>query len=83
MDPEGARALAQRIAAGPPRDEDGEPKPEPKPEPRSAQPSHTPPEPPDAESSVEIVYVKPHPARRRDVRIYVLGEDGRLERGDP
>jgi hypothetical protein len=79
MDAEGARALAQRIAAGPPRDEDGEPKPEPKP----AQPSHTPPEPPEAESSVEIVYVKPHPARRRDVRIYVLGEDGHLEPCDP
>jgi hypothetical protein len=78
MDPEGARALAQRIAAGPPR-EDGEPKPEPRPAP----PSRKPPEPPEAESSVEIVYVKAHPARRRDVRIYVRGEDGRLERGDP
>jgi hypothetical protein len=79
MDPEGARALAKRIAAGPPRDEDGEPQPEPRPAvPEPPKPS----EPAQPESSVEIVYVKPHPARRRDVRIYVRGEDGHLEGSD-
>ena len=76
MDTEGARALAARIAAGPP-DEDGKPTPEatrtPKPD--------TPPEPATApESGVEIVYVKPEEVARREARIYVRGRDGSLER---
>lgn len=84
MDTEGARALAARIAAGPP-DEDGESKPEatgdPKPEATEDSDSEPPPEPAAAsESAVEIVYVKPEEAPRRDVRIYVRGRDGSLER---
>jgi hypothetical protein len=68
MDTEGARALAARIAAGPP-DEDGNPKPETPGEPAAA-----------PESAVEIVYLKPEQAPRREVRTYVRGRDGSLER---
>lgn len=67
MDTEGARALAARIAAGKP-EEDGSP--------RRKKPSV--PEKPRA-SAVEIVYLKPEKVRR-DVRIYVRGRDGALER---
>ena len=68
MDTEGARALAARIAAGPP-EEDGAPKPDTRPAPTAG-----------PESAVQIVYVKPEQARRREVRIYVRGRDGALER---
>jgi len=71
VDTEGARALAERIAAGQPRNGDER-------------------EPPDrpatfsrkaAEgSSVETVYIRPHPVRRADLRVYVRGADGSLER---
>ena len=75
MDTEGARALAARIAAGPP-DEDGEPTETPRdPKPETPQePSAAP------ESAVEIVHVTPEQAPRREVRIYVRGRDGSLER---
>lgn len=84
MDTEGARALAARIAAGPP-DEDGDPKPESLQDPELETPkdaeSETPPEPAaPPESAVEIVHVKPEQAPRREVRIYVRGRDGSLER---
>jgi hypothetical protein len=78
MDTEGARALAARIAAGPPG-EDGDPKPE---TPQDAK-TETPREPEPAaapESAVEIVYLKPEQAPRHEVRIYVRGRDGSLER---
>jgi hypothetical protein len=75
MDTEGARALAARIAAGPPG-EDGDPKPEtPQDEtPREPKPAAAP------ESAVEIVYLKQEQAPRHEVRIYVRGRDGSLER---
>jgi hypothetical protein len=77
MDPEGARALAERIAAGPPQDAD------PQPEASPARPTRKPSQPPGPDSTVEIVYLKPEPAPRREVRIYVRGPDGHLERSDP
>ena len=55
MDPEGARALAKRIAAGPPQDTDRDPKPEARPARSSRKPS----QPPRPDSAVEIVYLKP------------------------
>ena len=78
MDPEGARALAKRIAEGPPSEEDAEPdgKALPAPAPKLDPP-------PEPDPSVEIVYVEPRPVRRPDVRIYVRGADGRLERSEP
>ena len=78
MDTEGARALAERIASGPPQEEGTEsPAPAaPEPEPRRT----VEPQPKPAESAVEIVYVKPAPAPRREVRIYVRGPRGGLER---
>lgn len=84
MDPEGARALADRIKSGPPREE------EEKTTPRAGDdsPWRTPPPPSapvrsrEAPSPVEIVYLKPRPVRRPDVRIFVRGRDGRLERAD-
>jgi hypothetical protein len=79
MDPEGARALAERIAAGPPQDADGDRQPEGRP----ARPTREPSQPPQPDSAVEIVYLKPEPAPRREVRIYVRGPDGHLERCDP
>ena len=80
MDTEGARALAARIAAGPP-DEERAPAPEgdvPR-EPRVTAPA------PErrttaSKSAVEVVYVKAEQAPRREVRIYVRGRDGALER---
>jgi hypothetical protein len=71
VDTEGARALAERIAAGPPQEGDA---PEPGRQPEPA--------PKKAASSVEIVYFTPRPVMRRDVRIYVRGSDGRLVRSD-
>ena len=68
MDTEGARALAARIAAGKPEDEDGGP--------RAEKPS-VPKEP--RATNVQIVYLRPEKVRR-DVRIYVRGRDGALER---
>ena len=79
MDPEGARALAERIAAGPPQDADRDPKPEARPARSSRKPS----QPPRPDSAFEIVYLKPERAARREVRIYVRGPDGHLERCDP
>jgi hypothetical protein len=67
VDAEGARALAERIAAGRPTEGVvNEP----------LLPATT------ASTSLEIVYVKPVGTMRRDVRIYVRGRDGRLERRD-
>ena len=82
MDTKGARVLAERIAAGPPPEE-GEEKPRPS-EPPAVSPTlgEEQDEPPPAAFAVEIVYLKPHPARRRDVRIYVRGPDGRLGRSE-
>ena len=83
MDPKGARVLAERIASGPPRDEGEEPADAAGPTPPAAEPSLPRKEEPPADASpVETVYVKPRPAPRRDVRIYVRGQDGRLERSD-
>jgi len=77
MDTKGARALADRIASGPPQ-EDGE---EPKPAPRATKPKkEVEPQPEPSASSVETVYVKPTPGPRREVRLYVRGPNGELER---
>jgi len=67
VDTEGARALAERIACGPPREGANEPAPR-----RS----------PDGAKRIEVVYVKQRPGRRREVRTYVQRPDGRLERSD-
>lgn len=75
MDTEGARALAERIASGPPQEEGAEPPPAaPQPRPKVE------PQPKPTSDKVEIVYLKPAPAPRREVRIYVRGRDGALER---
>lgn len=66
VDTEGARALAKRIALGPPRGEGDEPVP------RKTGRGTAPVE----------VYLKPRPGRRREVRTYVRGADGHLERSD-
>jgi hypothetical protein len=79
VDTKGARALAERIASGPP-DEEGAPKDEPPAKPEEPRPSGGPPARPEPKSAVEIVYVKPEQAPRREVRIYVRGRDGKLER---
>jgi hypothetical protein len=71
VDTEGARALAKRIAAGPPRSEE-EPT-------TSAQPAPAVDEAPQ-EPSIPTVYLRPRPARRADLRVYVRGPDGSLER---
>ena len=84
MDTEGARALAERIASGPPQDEREkaplrtEP-PLPRPEPAAPRRS---PSGGRSKTTVEIFYVKPKPTPtpRRDVRIYVRGANGELER---
>jgi hypothetical protein len=83
MDPEGARALAKRIADGPPAEEDAVPRQEAKPVPQPGAEEEADEPPPRPGPSVEIVYVKPRPVRWPDVRIYVWGADGRLERSDP
>jgi hypothetical protein len=81
MDAAGARALAERIASGPPQEQGEEPNAMPrKPEPRCKVEPQPQPRPQPRSSSVEIVYVKPAPGPRREVRIYVRGPDGELER---
>jgi len=72
VDVNGARALADRIASGKPESPPEEATPE-------IEATEEPPEAPPAER-VEIVYVEPKPTPKRDVRIYVRGRDGRLER---
>jgi hypothetical protein len=67
VDTEGARALAARIAAGKPEEDGG---------PKAAPPSV--PEEPRA-STVQIFYIRPEKVRR-EVRVYVRGRDGALER---
>ena len=81
MDTEGARALAARIAAGPPgekgtpQDETPGKRQEPRPSvPLPARVTSR------SESAVQIVYLKPERAPRREVRIYVRGSEGTLER---
>jgi hypothetical protein len=81
VDTQGARALAARIAAGPPG-EKGTPQDETHgkfQEPRPSVPS------PGrvtsrSESAVQIVYLKTERAPRREVRIYVRGPEDTLER---
>ena len=76
MDAEGARALAERIAAGKPVDEDSavsEP-------PRNQVAGDARPSPAVPASAVQIVRLKPERATRREVRIYVRGPNGELER---
>jgi hypothetical protein len=81
VDTEGARALAARIAAGPPG-EKGDPQDETdgkfeEPRPSVPSPARV---TSRSESTVQIVYVKPERAPRREVRIYVRGPEGTLER---
>ena len=76
MDTKGARALAERIASGPPQKEEAEPPARPAPERgRRVEPQRKP-----TSGRVEIVYLEPAPAPRREVRIYVRGPQGALER---
>ena len=76
VDAEGARALAERIAAGKPAEEaSAAPEPPRDPVVVEAQPSPAVPAGP-----VQIVRLKPEPATRREVRIYVRGPNGELER---
>ena len=75
MDTAGARALAERIASGKPENaEQVQDDPQPRASVPLARATMSP------LSAVQIVYLKPSPAVRRDVRIYVLGRDGGLER---
>jgi hypothetical protein len=75
VDAEGARALAERIAAGKPAEE-ASAVPESLQDPVvGALPSQAVPA-----SPVQIVRLKPEPATRREVRIYVRGPNGELER---
>jgi hypothetical protein len=76
MDTKGARALAARIASGRPQEEGADPPAPPAPESRG----RVEPQPKPTSGAVEIVYVKPAPAPRREVRIYVRGPRGGLER---
>ena len=75
MDTAGARALAERIASGKPENAQ---RVQDDPKPRASVPlaraTMSPP------SAVQIVYLKPSLAVRHDVRIYVLGRGGGLER---
>jgi len=84
VDPEGARALADRIKSGPPREESEE-----RPAGAGAVPPKGTPFPASkpaksrgARSLDEVVYIKPRPVTRPDVRIYVRGQDGHLERAN-
>ena len=77
MDTEGARALAERIASGPPRKEGEEPEAVRR---KSASRRNVEAHVQPSSGSVEIVYVKPAPGPRREVRIYVRGPHGELER---
>lgn len=78
MDTAGARALAERIASGKPENAEEAQRVQDDPKPRASVPlaraTMSPP------SAVQIVYLKPSLAVGRDVRIYVLGRDGGLER---
>jgi len=78
VDTAGARALAERIASGKPEDAQEARELQEGPKPRA----NVPPAPNTAspQSTVETVQLKPVPAARRDVRIYVRGRDGGLER---
>ena len=77
MDTAGARALAERIASGKPENAEAQ-QVQDDPKPRASVPlaraTMSPP------SAVQIVYLKPSLAVRLDVRIYVLGRGGGLER---
>ena len=76
MDAEGARALAERIAAGKPMEEasaDAESL-------RNRVEVEAQPSPAVPASAVQIVRLKPERATRREVRIYVRGPNGELER---
>jgi hypothetical protein len=76
VDAEGARALAERIAAGKPAEEDSavsEP-------PRNRVAGDARPSPAVPASAVQIVRLKPERATKREVRIYVQGPNGELER---
>jgi hypothetical protein len=76
VDAEGARALAERIAAGKPAEEaSAVPESLRDPVVIGAQPNQAAPA-----SPVHIVRLKPEPATRREVRIYVRGPNGELER---
>lgn len=67
MDADGARALAERIAKGNPS----------MPAPGKADNNV---EGEAQAGDVEVVYLKPGPKRKPDVRTYVRGPDGKLER---
>jgi hypothetical protein len=75
VDAEGARALAERIAAGKPAEEAWAGPESPRNREVEAQPS-----PAVPASAVQIVRLKPERATRREVRIYVRGPNGELER---
>ena len=76
MDAEGARALAERIAAGKPPEE-----PAVLPEsPRNRVVVEAQASPANPASAVQIVRLKPERATRHAVRIYVRGPNGELER---
>ena len=76
MDVEGARALAERIAAGKPAEEESAVSESPRNRVLAqAQPSQAVPA-----NAVQIVRLKPERATRREVRIYVRGPNGELER---
>ena len=81
VDAEGARALAERIAAGKPA-EDGKPAEASAPSkpPRSEKVSEPGPSEAAPASAVQIVHLKPEQAPRREVRTYVRGPNGELER---
>ena len=71
MDAAGARALAERIASGKPStpEDSGDDR---RPDGRSVR---TP-----SGRTVEILYLKPQPAPKRELRIYVRTREGGLER---
>ena len=73
MDVKGAQILAQRIAAGKPESPESPPEAEATEEARKQPPAEP----------VKTVYVEPKQTAKRDVRIYVRGRDGRLERLEP
>jgi hypothetical protein len=70
VDAEGARALAERIASGPPEHAGAPAVPEQMR--KQAASMRT--------AALESVYVRPKPAARREVRTYVRGPDGELKR---
>ena len=70
VDAEGARALAERIASGPPEHAGAPVVPDQMR--RHAASMRT--------AALEIVYMRPKPAPRRKLRTYVRGPDGELKR---